>query len=233
MKKVVSFVTTASLLLSAVPALADVNSSFIKIETSNTGSIENHTSAKSETGGNWAGGSRGGRGGSGGDVEVDGSGDYNNGGAVAGDGGTGGNSDIGGTVSTGNADAHATTENTLNDTFVDMDLYGEDVNSSKIKVLTSNYSDNCECDDSNVIDNRTKARARTGDNDADGSKGGKGGSGGDVEASTGDNNNGGSEAGWGGNGGSSSDGGWIETGAATSNASAVNVLNATLVRVRL
>src|SRR3989344_4545806 len=230
MKKVISLMAVVAFVLSAAPALADVNSSKIKIETKRSGSIDNYTSAKAETGGNWAGGSDAGKGGSGGDVEVDGSGDNNNGGASAGEGGDGGDAGIGGTVLTGDANADAGTVNSLNTTDVDVDLYGEDMNSSELEIKTE-YKD-CEC---NNIDNTTKARARTGGNDADGSDAGKGGSGGDVEVEDGDsdNNNGGASAGDGGNGGESSDGGWVETGVATSNAGSVNILNATLVRVRL
>ncbi|MFZ2522043.1 MAG: hypothetical protein WAX44_01770 [Minisyncoccia bacterium] len=232
MKKAIALVGMASMVLSAVPALASVNSSFIKIETNNTGSIDNYTSAKAETGSNWAGGSLGGRGGKGGEVEVDGSGDYNNGGALAGFGGHGGIADIGGTVRTGNADAQSSTENFLNTTDVDVDLWGEDVNSSKIKIETNNDSCGCE-NETNHVQNRTKSRARTGDNSADGSEGGAGGKGGDVEASSGDNNNGGAFAGDAGHGGSSNDGGWIETGDSTATSEVVNVVNESLVRVRL
>lgn len=229
MTKVISGLAVLAMVAFASPALADVNSSYIKIQTTNSGSIDNYTSAKAETGSNWAGGSKGGRGGSGGDVEVNGSGDYNNGGATAGEGGEGGAADIGGTVTTGDANADAGSVNTLNTTDVDVDLYGEDMNSSELKIIT----DNSDCGCANNIDNRTKARAHTGDNDAEGSKGGEGGSGGEVEANSGDNNNGGATAGDGGKGGKSSDGGWVDTGVATSNAGSVNVLNATLVRVRL
>jgi len=213
----------------ATPAFASVNSSYIKIETTNSGSIDNTTKAKAETGGNWAGGSKGGRGGSAGDVGAS-SGDYNNGGATAGDGGDGGDADIGGTVYTGDAEANAGTANSLNTTDVDVDLGGEDMNSSKLKIETDN-SDKCDC---NEIKNTTKARARTGDNNAEGSKGGKGGSGGDVDVSgSGDNNNGGATAGDGGEGGKGDDGGLVDTGVSTANSGTINILNQTLVRVRL
>lgn len=214
----------------ATPAFAAMNSSKISIEIDNSGSIVNSTSAKAQTGGNWAGGSKGGRGGSGGDVEVDGSGDYNNGGATAGDGGNGGNGALGGSVFTGDANADAGSANTLNYTDVDVDLYGEDMNSSKVKLDVDNGG--CECDDSSIVDT-TRARARTGDNNADGSKGGKGGYGGDVEAGSGDENNGGATAGEGGNGGAGGAGGWVETGEATANAGSLNQLNVTFARVRL
>jgi hypothetical protein len=232
MKTIVAFVTIVAFGLSSSLAFADVNSSYIKIETSNSGSISNYTSAQSATGGNWAGGSRGGRGGSAGDVEVAGPGNFNNGGALAGDGGDGGSAGVGGTVTSGDADAAASSENFLNMTDVDVDLLGSDVNSSKIKIETDNSE--CGCQESgNMIDSRTKARARTGGNDADGSSGGKGGYGGDVSSALGDNNNGGAEAGSGGMGGDGADGGWVETGAATSSSGSVNVLNETLVRVRV
>ena len=231
LNRAVALSMTAALVLSllaiAMPASAAMNSSSIKIEVENSGSIDNYTSARASTGGNWAGGSEGGEGGSGGDIEVD-DGDNNNGGALAGEGGNGGNAGIGGTVFTGDADAEAGTLNSLNATDVDVDLWGEDMNSSEIKVKVEN--EDCEC---NSIDNTTRAKARTGGNDADGSEGGEGGSGGEVEVDDGDNNNGGAEAGNGGSGGAGAAGGWIETGIATSLSGSVNVLNTTLVRVRL
>lgn len=219
------------LAFAATPASASMNSSSIKILVDNSGSIDNTTKAKAETGGNWAGGSKGGRGGSGGDVEVEnGGGDYNNGGADAGNGGNGANASAGGLVTTGDANADAGTVNSLNTTDVEVDLYGEDMNSSKIKLDVDN-DQGCDCE--NNIDNTTRARARTGGNDADGSKGGSGGSGGDVEAEDGDNNNGGASAGHGGHGGTGGIGGEVWTGEATANAGTVNVLNAVLARVLL
>lgn len=229
MKKTLAIGLAVAMFAFAGTVFADVNSSSISITTTNAGSIDNYTSAKAETGGNWAGGSFGGNGGEGGEVEAE-DGDFNNGGATAGNGGNGGNADIGGTVTTGDANADAGTLNTLNTTDVDVDLYGENMNSSSLVVDTDN--DNCGCD--NNIDNHTKARARTGGNDAQGSEGGEGGEGGDVEVDDdGDNNNGGATGGSGGSGGTGAAGGWVVTGVATSNAGSVNVLNATLVRVRL
>jgi hypothetical protein len=233
MKKVIAAVTTLALLGFATPAFASVNSSYIKIETSNSGSISNTTEAKADTGDNYAGGSYGGNGGSGGDVEA-GKGDGNNGGATAGDGGNGGNASAGGLVDTGDASADAGSINKLNTTDVKMDLDGEDINSSKVKIETDN-DEGCGC---NTISNTTRAKADSGDNTAKGSRGGKGGRGGDVEAyggwwSSTDGNNGGAEAGKGGTGGAGGIGGEVRTGAATSNAGAVNVLNTTMVRVRL
>src|SRR3989344_6926016 len=148
MKKLLAAAPARAVLGFATRAFASVNSSYIKIETSNSGSISNYTSAKAETGGNWAGGSEGCEGGEGGEVENDG-GDYNNGGATAGDGGNGGDASAGGLVETGRAEADAGSVNTLNTTDVDMDLGGEDVNSSKIKIETDNES--CGCEGNNEI----------------------------------------------------------------------------------
>ena len=154
----------------------------------------------------------------------------NNGGASAGNGGNGGNASAGGLVNTGDANADAGSLNSLNTNDVDVDLYGEDMNSSKVKVELDNGD--CGCQGS-AIQNYTKARARTGDNSADGSRGGKGGYGGEIEAGNGDNNNGGAEAGNGGTGGAGGLGGEVTTGEATANSGVVNVLNDNIVRVRL
>lgn len=221
-------------LLVAAPAFADVNSSYIKIEISNNGTITNTTSAKASTGGNWAGGSEGGNGGSGGDVEA-GKGDNNNGGATAGDGGNGGDASAGGLVETGDANADAGSVNELNTNDVSVKTgYHSDMNSSKLKIELDN---GCGCGSSS-INNTTRAKARTGGNNAEGSEGGKGGRGGDVEANGGwfsssDYNNGGATAGEGGNGGEGGLGGEVVTGEATSNSGAINVLNTNLVRVRI
>ena len=117
MKKFFAGLTVLAMIAVATPAFASVNSSYIKIETTNSGSIDNTTKAKAETGGNWAGGSKGGRGGSAGDVGAS-SGDYNNGGATAGDGGEGGKGDDGGLVDTGVSTANSGTINILNQTLV-------------------------------------------------------------------------------------------------------------------
>src|SRR3989344_405032 len=105
----------------ATQASAAINSSSINITTTNRGTIDNYTSARSHTGDNQADGSFGGDGDDGGDVEGD-SGSFNNGGATAGDGGNGGNANDGGFVDTGNATAEAGTENVLNGTDAEVDL---------------------------------------------------------------------------------------------------------------
>ena len=215
---------------------AQINSSNITIEVSNTGKIYNTTKSKAETGGNTAQGSTGGNGGVGGDV-TSGSGDYNNGGASGGNGGNGGNASDGGWVETGDATANAGTENSLNGTDVDIDLTsamlaGEDANSLYIGVEVENGDDeNCECKPE--INNTTKARARTGGNTAQGSTGGTGDNGGHVASGSGDYNNGGASGGSGGAGGSGGIGGTVKTGVASSTAGTVNLLNTTLIRVRL
>lgn len=215
---------------------AAINSSAIRIEIENTGKITNTTSASASTGNNHAEGSHGGDGDDGGDVEA-GSGDYNNGGAEGGNGGSGGNASAGGLVNSGNATADAGTDNSLNGTDVEINLTnalgaGEDVNSTYIGVEIENGDDE-ECDCKPEIDNTTRARARTGSNDADGSFGGDGDDGGDVEADDGDYNNGGASAGTGGAGGSGGLGGEVNSGVASSTAGTINLLNTSIIRVRL
>lgn len=222
--KKVAAVATSLAVFAPVVALADMNSSSMSIMSVNSGEVMSYTSSKATTGGNVAGGSRGGKGGSGGDVEVNGSGDANNGGAAAGNGGNGGNAGAGGWVETGDAmaDAGSLTQVNTNDT--EVDLGGGDMNSSNLGVAGVNEGG---------LMGMTKAKADTGDNNARGSRGGRGGSGGEVEANTGSNNNGGAEAGSGGSGGAGALGGTVATGASTSNAGSVSILNSNLVRVRI
>src|SRR3989344_5173241 len=230
---VAALVAVALVFFSAAPAFAAINSSYIKIEAKNAGTINNYTSSKAYTGYNTAGGSYGGSGGEGGDVEAEansGDANGNNGGALAGDGGNGGNANLGGKVETGDATSVAETANSLNATDVEFDVNG-DMNSTKIKIEANN-AENCEC---NTIDNETKSRARTGRNTAEGSYGGSGGEGGEIEAEaegSGDanGNNGGAVAGEGGNGGTGDEGGWVVTGEADSTSTTVNLLNTLLVR---
>jgi len=206
----------------------------ISIKVTNSGCIFNTTDSSASTGGNTAEGSRGGRGGRGGDVEAEanngGDANGNNGGALAGDGGAGGNASAGGLVDTGNATSVATTTNSLNGTDIELGL--QDFNSSTLEVDIENK--NCTC---NLIDNKTRSRARTGGNTAEGSRGGSGGSGGEVEAEAdgGDanGNNGGSVAGNGGNGGSGATGGTVHSGVADSFAGTTNMVNFTRIRLNI
>ncbi len=231
-------VLAAFVVVLAYAGIADaaVNSSNIRVEVKNNGTINNTTSAKAHTGENYAEGSFGGDGGTGGDVTASGVGDYNNGGAEAGNGGNGGGAGPGGLVNTGDATADAGTENSLNGTDVEIDLTnamstGEDMNSTYIGVDVKNGTKDCEC--TSEINNTTRARARTGENYAEGSFGGDGDDGGDVTAGSGDYNNGGAEAGNGGHGGTSDLGGEVKTGKAVSEAGTINLLNTTLIKVKL
>jgi|GEM_PF-4762427 len=210
----------------ATPVLADMNSSSITISVTNQGSIDNTTSARAHTGANVAGGSTGGDGARGGDV-LGGGGDNNNGGATSGNGGNGGDGDAGGFIETGDAMADAGTLNTLNTTDVEVDLGGDDMNSSTLDLTVDND------DVDNVITSDTRARARSGDNTAGGSTGGDGARAGDIDGDGGDNNNGGATSGDGGDGGAGGLGGEVVTGDSTSNSGVINVLNAVLLRVRL
>lgn len=214
----------------ATPAFAAVNSSSIVVTTVNQGTINNGTISFSHSGLNAAGGSTGGAGGVGGSVSS--AGDNNNGGAAAGNGGNGGNGGDGGFVETGASTANAGTENGLNGTDLEVDLTnatdnGEDVNSTRVRVDTDND------DEDNVINNLTGAGALSGQNAAAGSAGGTGGTGGAVAGGTGDFNNGGATSGHGGSGGAGSIGGTIRTGASSSTSGSINLLNTSIVRVRL
>lgn len=224
--KAAAAATVLAMFAGALPASAAMNSSSITISTVNRGSIDNDTSAKSHTGENYALGSVGGRGGAGGDVTS--AGDFNNGGADTGNGGTGGNGGAGGLVDTGDASATADTNNGLNLTDVEVAV-PTDMNSSGLAIATDN---NRLFPTQNHIDNDTRARARTGENTADGSVAGNADDAGSVEGGTGDNNNGGATTGNGGNGGAGGLGGTVLTGRADSVSGTVNVLNAIIVRVR-
>jgi len=215
-------------------AYAAVNSSSITITTTNRGTIDNYTSARSHTGNNTALGSTGGKGGQGGDVVS--AGNNNNGGATTGNGGNGGNGGDGGLVDTGDATATAGTENSLNETDAEIDFStsGGDVNSTSVDVITdNNIGDTEPCDCVNNIDNRTKARAYSGDNTANGSEGGDGERGGAITGGSGDFNNGGAGTGDGGDGGDGDLGGTILTGAASSTSATLNLLNTVIARVRI
>lgn len=225
--KLIAVGTALAMFATAAPAFAAVNSSSITILVTNRGTIDNTTSARSHTGDNTADGSTGGKGGAGGDVISGGS--ENNGGASAGNGGNGGSGGPGGLVDTGDASADAATLNDLNNTDAEvaLDCLCGDINSVTIDVEV----DNDEI--LNNITNDTRARARSGDNDAHGSIGGDAGVGGKVDGGTGSENNGGASAGTGGTGGAGGVGGTVFTGAASSTAGTVNLLNSTLLRVRL
>ena len=212
----------------ALPASAAVNSTKINIVTTNRGTINNTTQSDSHTGQNFAAGSVGGTGGLGGDVTSAGS--ENNGGASAGNGGNGGNGGAGGLVQTGNATATAGTENALNSTDAEVDLGGcgcGDINSVTIDVITDNG------DIANNIDNLTQSRARSGQNLALGSRGGNAGNGGVVNGGAGNENNGGASAGTGGAGGAGGLGGEVSTGNASSTSGTINLLNTSILRVRI
>ncbi|MDO8435508.1 MAG: hypothetical protein Q7S89_02390 [bacterium] len=226
-KKVAAFAASFAMLATATPAFAAVNSTSITLNIINRGSITNTTQADSHTGQNLALGSVGGDGGNGGVVDG-GTGSENNGGASAGNGGNGGNGGAGGLVQTGDASADAGSENGLNGTDAEIafDCDCGDINSVTIEATVDNE------DAANTIDNLTQGRARTGQNLALGSAGGTGGAGGAVQTD-GSENNGGASAGTGGSGGTGGLGGTIGTGNASSNSGSVNLLNTTLLRVRM
>ncbi|TSC86580.1 MAG: hypothetical protein G01um10148_566 [Parcubacteria group bacterium Gr01-1014_8] len=258
---------------------SDDNSVYIKV--SNSGTIYNETKAKADTGDNDAGGSYGGDGGSagdggdGGEADVEGGvnwcGECSDGSdseANGGDGGNGGDSNggdagPGGLVDTGDADANAGTVNTLNTTDIAVEGCGCEDDQDECGCIPPwlrrdvDNSVRVKVHNDGTINNETKAKADTGDNDAGGSYGGDGGGdchcdgggdGGDGgDAEVGDDEEGcgcewdiggggtanGGDGGDGGDadGGDGDVGGTIRTGDARSDAGTVNVMNTTLVRV--
>ena len=203
MKKVAAVAAAMGMFAFATPAFAAINSSSITILITNRGSITNLTQADSHTGQNLALGSQGGNGGAGGLVQA------------------------------GNATSDAGSENGLNGSDVDVELgcdCPDDINSVTINLEVDNDR---VAPTQNNIDNVTQGRARTGQNLALGSAGGDAGDGGVVSAGTGSENNGGASAGTGGAGGAGGLGGTIGTGNASSTSGSINLLNTTLLRVRI
>ena len=238
----------AGLGFTASTAAADGNrhhrsSDDVRVSNSNSAFVVNHTEASASTGGNYASGAEGGDAGKGGDIENDGK-NQNVNGSDAGNGGDGGDADSGGTVKTGDAAAVAVTTNVVNKNDTDVDSCGcedelvvgegsqviieEDDNHGDVTVRNRNHA---------VLFNGTEARAKTGYNGASGAEGGDGEDGGDIEneGQNGNQNVNDSNAGDGGNGGDATGetaGGWVETGAATSFARTLNVVNKNITRVR-
>lgn len=241
----VALATIAALVLSmtaALPAFAsseadvDVDND-VKITISNNGVVLNSTTAESDTGGNWAGGSYGGNGayggnaGSGGDADAEADADYGDADAEAnggeggygGNGGNGGNGGLGGTVQTGDAEANAGTENVVN--VNDISVEGCGCNDVDLDDLEDFYDVDVNVDNEIELDvenngavlNATHAYARTGWNAADGSYGGNGddagngSSGGDADADADSSDEGDADAdangGYGGMGGNGGEGG--------------------------
>ena len=243
----------------------------VYINVSNSGTITSNTDAKASTGGNWAGGSfggdagKGGSGGDGGNADADPSGKCdcnpsvgNATGGNGGDGGSGGNggdAGPGGLVDTGSATANAGSLNTLNSTEIDVQAADCGCNNDhhvdgwgRRTTNTDNSVDVYVSNSGNIYSD-TDAKAKTGDNSAEGSfggdgkKGGSGGDGGDAYAGGGwldwdghpvggDANGGdGGHGGAGGDGGRGDVGGTVRTGAAESNSGSINLMNSTIVRV--
>ena len=192
--------------------------------------VMNHVETKADTGDNSADGSYAGDGGNGGDIENE-YGEQDVEGATTGNGGTGGNSGFGGAVQTGDATAESTVGNDVNSATVTVDNCGCDATSSLNRIRV-------HLRDSAFLMNSIRTKADTGDNYADGSYAGSGGNGGDIENEGGDGDDNADQevddatTGSGGNGGTSSDGGSVLTGAATSRTNLVNLVNSRLVRVR-
>lgn len=212
----------------------------VTVKNHNSASVYNEVLSGANTGGNKAGGSTGGDGGNGGNVANSG-GNQNVNYAATGMGGNGGNGSVGGTVDTGAATANASVDNDINNNHTEVDLCGcnasstvstSDVENGDVRVKNRNEAE---------VGNVVAAGADSGMNKAKGSRGGRGGSGGDIANDGGNQNvNGGVEAptttgngGAGGNAGNAEvgGGGWVTTGAAKSDARAVNKINHNWTRV--
>lgn len=228
MKKTLAALTALGMLATATPALAAVNSSAIVIGNVNQGSVTSNTNAVSNTGLNLAGGSTGGNGSNGGNSgAATKNGDNGNAeSGNAGSGGNGGNGGAGGLVVSGDASADAGAINTANSNSTRVRI-DSGLNSSALVAVQGNDG---------TIDETTNALASTGLNAAAGSQGGTGDNGGNSGAATQGGNQGDATTGTGGaggHGGAGGIGGEVRTGASTSNAGAVNVLNTNFIRVRI
>jgi len=200
----------------------------VEISIASHAMVMNHVETKADTGDNSADGSYAGDGGTGGDIENE-YGEQDVEGATTGNGGTGGNSGFGGAVQTGDATASSAVANTINSTVIRIDDCACNGSLGKVRVRLHNSA---------FLMNSIRTKADTGDNYADGSYAGSGGNGGDIENEGGDGDDNADQevddatTGSGGNGGTSSDGGSVLTGAATSRTNLVNLVNSRLVRVR-
>jgi hypothetical protein len=180
----------------------------VVVKNKNKAVVINKVESKSDTGENWAGGSKGGKGGNGGDIGGGAEG------STTGNGGNGGNGGTGGTIETGNAHttAGAVTVANTNITRIGGEGCGCE-GGGDVKVKNRNKA---------FVWNDLESKADTGDNKAGGSKGGKGGNGGDIE---GGNEVEGTDTGDGGAGGEGGEGGFIQTGEARSRAGALTIVN--------
>jgi len=218
-----------------------------RISLHSSAMVMNETQTAANTGNNIADGSYAGAGGNGGDID-NGGGEQDVEGSATGNGGTGGNAGLGGAVQTGDALAVSSIANTVNSNVVRVDDCGcEGTALSRVRVRTHDFA---------FVGNRAMTAANSGDNSALGSYGGDAGAGGDIDnaddrghggghqnSDTKENGgNGGdtdadqevddSTTGAGGNGGTSDAGGSVLTGAATTRASIVNLVNSNRIRIR-
>lgn len=208
MKKILAFSTAAAMLAGALPAFAAPND--ILIRTVNSAEVLNSVSATASTGSNTANGGSAASTLNGGNIS-----DVNFG-NEGGNGGTTVLGGLGGMIKTGDALATASVENTLNSTSADVEATPWAV--GQIRVRTRNTVS---------LMNEAGAGAASGDNVATGAGATNNATGGNVDSSGSSNT--------GGNGGGhveAGGGGFVGTGAATSHASIVNILNANMTRIR-
>jgi len=205
------------------------NRSNIRVSLHSKATVLNGANTSANTGGNMADGSYAGSGGNGGDIENN-SGEQDVEGATTGTGGNGGNAGAGGLVQTGDALAVSSIANSVNSNIVRVDACGCDQTNSRVRVRTHDFA---------MVGNLARTRANSGTNDALGSYAGTGGNGGDIDNGTrhGEGDDEDQEVddaitGNGGAGGTSDAGGTVVTGAATTRAEIINMVNTNRIRIR-
>jgi hypothetical protein len=220
----IAILTALAMVVAFVPALAlaqDDNWDSTVVSNMNTASVISGSVAVSNTGGNYADGSYGGDGGNGGSIMA-GDGEVDD--SHTGSAGMGGAAAAGGFVQTGNASAVATTDTDVNSSEIEVTgevVFDGDDNAVELAVTNSNSAE---------VVAFSGALANTGRNESLGSYGGHGGNAGSISSSGDEVDD--SSTGNGGEGGAGGIGGEVVTGASSSSASTVSVINRTVLRVQ-
>src|SRR3989344_732080 len=217
MKKIAILTLVFAMAFAVTPAFAGTF-----VFNSNSAIVGNQVSSSANTGSNYAGGADTGNGGSAGDITNNGDGDADD--NATGNGGNGGaisGTDSGGTVVTGDATSGAGVVNMVNSNRTSVDNCGCDGGEEGSFTLVKNRN-------RAIVMNGVGSDANTGDNTAKGADTGNGGSGGDIDNNGQEGDADDNTTGNGGTAGSISganSGGFIQTGAAVSGSSVVNMVN--------
>jgi len=212
--KAVMFAVIFSFAFAFTPALASHRSNDVDVRNRNSATVVNEVTVLASTGLNDANGGSGNDGGdSGNPIALLGSG------ATTGDGGDGGDGGTGGIITTGDATAGATVENTVNTNKTTVNLCGCGSSRGDVDVRNRNRAN---------VGNGVGVLADTGLNVANGDEGGEGGDSGDPLAI----DDSGASTGDGGDGGNGGGGGDVWTGSSTAGATVVNVINRNITRIR-